>query len=459
MNLSINEPEKQNPFPGLTHGCPFLGLRLDPETHFSSPSPGNYCHKVNPSEPVQVSHQDTFCLGGKYPQCIIFKPDWVGILPDTIRGDGSTGLKSGGNKKKNLPAAVVLGKEMSSENSNPSESSLIDASKGTENFQENNDVKEKNKEDGNVVPWAKLYGEASQRYQESVEYSSKRNDKLIWIVLLFIATVIFSVSIWGVLDRITKLRTTTELSVLSARTLNAVTASYETAIANNITATANAIFLSGGVLTESTPTPQENEQEVVDLPTESVVLLEPTSTVVSCDDFTGYQVEIVSGPNLTPRPGYVYQEGFPEPTVLASWVIRNPGLCEWEQIVLQDTTTGENFVPLLFMGDEKIDLSNLEQAINPGEEFLLTINFKLKDVKSVNRDWIMILNGFPLVEQPHIILKVENWISIIRAETTPTKSSGSSGSSSRKPTATSNPGRATEAPPTRAASTPPTRVP
>jgi hypothetical protein len=458
MNLSTNEPEKQNPLPGLTHGCPFLGLRLDPETHFSSSSPGNYCHKVNPSEPIQVSYQETFCLGGKYAQCIIFKPDWTGILPDTIRGDGSPGSKSSGNKKKNLPAAVALGKVISSDNSIPSDVSLENPSNGINNFQDNYDMKEKKQDDGdgNVVPWAKLYGEASQRYQNSVENSSKRNDKLIWIILLLIATVIFSVSIWGVLDRITKLRTTTELSVLSARTLSAITASYETAVANEITATANAIFLSGNALTEMTPTPQETAPEVSELPTEPVVILEPTSTIVSCDDFTGYQIEIVSGPNLTPRPGYVYQEGFPEPTVMASWNIRNPGSCKWEQIVLQDTTTGENFVPLLFMGDEKIDLSNLEQGINPGEEFLLTINFKLKDVKSVNRDWIMILNGFPLLEQPHIVLKVENWINIIQAQITPTKSSGSS---SGKPSPTPKPDRVTDEPPTRAVSTPPTRVP
>lgn len=457
MNLSTNEPEKQNSLPGLTHGCPFLGLRLDPETHFSSPSPGNYCQKVNPSEPIQISHQEIFCLGGKFEQCVVYRPDWKGALPITIRGDGQAGLKSSQNKAKIAASSVIVANETSDGILGSSMDSTGNPNMGKGNSQQNKDLNGKNKDDEAPVPWAKLYGEASQRYQESSGNSTKRNEKVIWIVLLLIATVIFAASIWGVLGRVKKLRTATELSVLSARTVNAITASYETAVASQATSTANAIFLSGGIAATKTLTPQEIEQQDTELPTDSVAILEPTSTIVSCDDFTGYKVEIVSGPNLTPRPGYIYQEGLPEPTVLASWNLRNPGSCKWEQIVLQDTTTGENFVPLLFLDDKQIDLSNLDQAINPGEEFLLQINFKLKDVKSVNRDWIVILNGFPLIEQPHITLKVEDWISIIQAQTTPTKTSG--GSSSGKPTATSGPGRATEVPPTRAASTPPTRVP
>jgi hypothetical protein len=368
-------------------------------------------------------------------------------------------LKSHQKKEKIIPTSVIIAKETSDVISGSSLDSMGNLDMGKNSKEESKEIKSKNDEAS--VPWARLYGEASQRYQDSGGNSSKRNDKLIWIVLLLIATAIFAASIWGVLDRVKKLRTATELSVLSARTLNAITASYETAVVSDATSTANAIFLSGGVAPEATSTPQAIETQVTELTTEPVVIQEPTSTIVSCDDFTGYKIEILSGPNLTPRPGYVYQEGLPEPTVLASWNIRNPGTCKWEQIVLQDTATGENFLPLLYLGDQKIDLSNLDQAINPGEEFILTINFKLKDVQSVNRDWIVILNGFPLLEQPHIILKVEDWISIVQAQVTPTKPSGSS---SGKPTSSSGsgssgPGRETEAPPTRAAPTPPTRVP
>jgi hypothetical protein len=458
MSLSKSEPSNQNPLPGLSHGCPFLGLKVDPETHFSSPSPGNYCHKVNPSEPISVPHQEEFCLGGKYSNCIIFHPGWKGSLPSSIRGDGSSGLRS--NKKTKV---VVAGTAIATENKNlqvgsqpvtiPPSHPLNEVDQPLQVEKIDDTLNQINRDDENDIPWVKLYGEASQKYQESSGNNFSRKDRYIWIGLFLIATIIFAVSIWGVLDRITKLRTSTELSMLSARTVNAITASFETAVSGFATSTANAIFLSSGISKdEATPTPVTVESEIL---TDTPTYIEPTATTISCDDYTGYQIEIISGPELSPRPGYVYQEGSPEPVVQAKWVIKNPGSCKWEQIVLQETTTGENFVPLLFQGNEVIDLSNLEEAINPGEEFTLAINFKLKDVKSVNRDWVIILNGFPLLEQPHIILMVENWINIIQAQSTPTKS----GSSSTKPTATGNPSRETSEPPTRPPSTPPTRAP
>jgi hypothetical protein len=86
-------------------GCPFLGVREDSETHFATSSPGNYCHKVNPPEPVLFDHQESFCLGGEFLSCPVFSNDWTGPLPTVIRGEGPTAPKK--RKAKVQPVAAV----------------------------------------------------------------------------------------------------------------------------------------------------------------------------------------------------------------------------------------------------------------------------------------------------------------------------------------------------------------
>ena len=455
MTLPTNESPKQVPLPGLAHGCPYLGLRVDPETHFSSPSPGNYCHKVKPSEPVLDGYQGDYCLRGEYQNCLVFADDWKGTLPKSIRGDGVAGVKTNRSKNQSvLPVLAVESAENSRKGNEKVESATINNNLNKNSPVNQNDYQTNNNDSESSPPWSKLYDEANQRYKEA---TPQRKDKFVWIGLLIVATVIFVISIWGVLNRVKNIRTQTELSILSAKTVIAITASYQKGISDSGTSTAQAIFLSGGLPEEnSTPTPQVNNQNDNGLLATEIVL-EPSPTIVSCDDFTGYPLELVSGPNLSPRQGYIYQEGMPEPIIQASWSIKNPGYCKWEQIVIQDTITGEKFVPILYKDGERLDLSNLEQAINPGEEFDLIVNFKINDAKSVNRDWVVILNGFPLFEQTHIILKIENWVSIIQSQITSTPSSKPT--NDNKSTPTGNPSRGTDQPPTRAPSTPPTRSP
>ncbi len=65
--------------------CPFVGLKNDPETSFSYASKSNYCHKVQPPEPVSISYQGSACLTEAYKRCPIYSPDWDGPLPVEIR--------------------------------------------------------------------------------------------------------------------------------------------------------------------------------------------------------------------------------------------------------------------------------------------------------------------------------------------------------------------------------------
>ncbi len=68
--------------------CPFLGLRDDPDTRFMYATTGNYCHRIDPAEPVAPAYQGAVCLdNAEYLSCPIYTQAWKGKLPAEIRGE------------------------------------------------------------------------------------------------------------------------------------------------------------------------------------------------------------------------------------------------------------------------------------------------------------------------------------------------------------------------------------
>src|SRR5512147_172919 len=66
--------------------CPFLGLRHDPDTHFTFPSVNSYCHRVSPVQRIGLEHQETSCLSTNHLACPVFTGNqsdwtWKGPLP------------------------------------------------------------------------------------------------------------------------------------------------------------------------------------------------------------------------------------------------------------------------------------------------------------------------------------------------------------------------------------------
>ena len=64
--------------------CPFLGLEDDPTTILYFPSAGNYCHLVDPIAPVNLSHQQSYCLSKAHVSCPVFTSGGRGPLPDGL---------------------------------------------------------------------------------------------------------------------------------------------------------------------------------------------------------------------------------------------------------------------------------------------------------------------------------------------------------------------------------------
>ncbi len=52
--------------------CPYLGLRMDSETRFGFPNPGNHCHREKTARAINLDYQQNVCLSYQYQRCPIF---------------------------------------------------------------------------------------------------------------------------------------------------------------------------------------------------------------------------------------------------------------------------------------------------------------------------------------------------------------------------------------------------
>jgi LysM repeat protein len=55
--------------PAESPSCPLLGLPDDPLTRFSYPSVAHRCRASDRPQPIDLGHQDAFCLAATYPDC------------------------------------------------------------------------------------------------------------------------------------------------------------------------------------------------------------------------------------------------------------------------------------------------------------------------------------------------------------------------------------------------------
>ena len=67
--------------------CPFIAQKGDPDTHYAFASAANYCHQVNPIEPIALSYQRTVCLTDKFNNCPVYLGTWKSSLPPEIRAE------------------------------------------------------------------------------------------------------------------------------------------------------------------------------------------------------------------------------------------------------------------------------------------------------------------------------------------------------------------------------------
>lgn len=104
--------------------CPYLGLADDERTHFAFATTAHRCHSGSHPQPIEETHQGSFCLTASYPACRRYvvptaaataAPAALAVAPARAAGplavasDG-VGRLSGSNERRGLVvrAAVIL---------------------------------------------------------------------------------------------------------------------------------------------------------------------------------------------------------------------------------------------------------------------------------------------------------------------------------------------------------------
>ncbi len=94
--------------------CPFLGLRLDMETRYGFPNPGNHCHREKSPRSINLDYQQNVCLSHKYQSCPIYLQqngkDTSGALiqADRIPSIAANGSGSGTSGWMRLSLGLIL---------------------------------------------------------------------------------------------------------------------------------------------------------------------------------------------------------------------------------------------------------------------------------------------------------------------------------------------------------------
>lgn len=136
------------------------------------------------------------------------------------------------------------------------------------------------------------------------------------------------------------------------------------------------------------------------------------AVILQCLEAETYSLSVSSEPDLEPPVGTDYITGTTpiQPTVY--WEVTNLSTCEWKEILIKPIS-GENEVEYaLWRGNQQVtDLGN--QPVENGKSIKIALTFNIKDATDVRGEWVLIVNGLELIEEPHLTMDVENWINLI----------------------------------------------
>lgn len=479
--------------------CPYIGMISDPQTHVGIPDSRNCCHLVNPANPIEVNHQQSFCLGQKFPDCPVYQTSGEGPIPEGILDESAASergfvlpflaarraakaARSASKEPKTQPIAEL--KPESKIESKPASQPVVQAvphdevkvagpesvapakhaasleplpavvaASATAASVENTPAVDEDEEFR-----ARLYNEALSRYEQVNQ--PKKERKGLWLFLLIAAVLILLVSVWGVFNRLRNLQRENQVQAEIGYTISLATAVQDMGAAadawgtaaSNLQAqqnTATAIVFATATAAQEKANADSTAQAAAIL----ALTATPTVQVGICQNINNAALEVISGPELTPRLGTLYRLGMQSPQ--ASWVIRNTGNCGWSQILVWSVFDNAISQPIIKRDGQVVTPSATSGPIMiaPGEQIELILEFPASSVQRINGDWVLVIDGLSLVSQPHMVLEANNWI-ILNLLNTPKPT--------QKPKATSAPGggggggtNPTDKPPSRETTEPP----
>jgi hypothetical protein len=297
------------------------------------------------------------------------------------------------------------------------------------------------------------------RYEALAGYDKigkEKKPRNLWVILLVAALVILLISVLGVFQRLQYIQRQSLIATegykaileTQIQEMGAASGAWETAASlikmQAITETAN-VFVS------ATAAELDKQAQATSIAaTASANALTATASINVCEDLRSSTYEIISGPELNPKAGTILRQGSLASKPAATWVIKNTGSCSWKQVLLWSTVDNNIVQPILKKNGAEVSLISLGDTplLAPGEQVEIMLQFDPSNIKDVQGDWVIVVNGLTLNSQPHLLLDVKNWVVTIQDTSTPTRLV-------RTPKATPN--TTSESPPVRVTDTPPSR--
>lgn len=254
--------------------------------------------------------------------------------------------------------------------------------------------------------WKKwLHDEAESNYEE---IQGSRKSSWLWTIGLIAALAVFVGLVWGILNRIEAINAQAQSGSEDPSQITLATTVSEMGEAVERFSTAANVIDIGS---ENEPNEEPVEETVLE-PEPEIVTEIVVEGIAACADLDEVQYEILNDPVLTPNPGFYYTAGSPVPEITASWQIENTGDCYWESIAFLSIFDGQIIYPIIKIDGEELDLlaTGGKLEITPGDQIELVIPYKVTDAKSVNDEFIVMVNGISLVSHAHPIIQVDDWV-------------------------------------------------
>ena len=144
--------------------------------------------------------------------------------------------------------------------------------------------------------------------------------------------------------------------------------------------------------------------------------LDVRATAIACQNIQLYTVTVALEPQLAPEPGTIHVVGSPAPRVAATWRVTNTGQCDWESVALKPMSGGDAVPTSMSRAGEPVT------SVAPGETVEVELAFSPQAAQRVDGEWVLVVNGLSLFDQPHLRLAQEGWIVLVTptATSTPT---------------------------------------
>jgi hypothetical protein len=427
----------------VTKTCPYLGLLIDPDTISAEADQINHCHLQKPPQSVDIDYQVEYCLSGKFLRCELYK-NFIGeslVAADIIEGESSAI-----NDQEDPEIKAIEEDELEQVDDHELEienQAVLAASFAAIKGQEDEILSNKRDDD-----WKKkIHKEAQAQYNGASQSKPRRG---LWIFLFLIAIAILAVSVYGIVNRFPTGQVSAQQGNGSGSSGSSLaTAVSEMGSAADAWATA-ASAIEVGAAAQATNQAATSTAIAVQAQKAVEATLQATpSTVIACSNIDSTEFLIVEGPLLEPSPGYQHLLGSEPIDVEASWIVENTAACIWESVYLLSMSQASIITPTLRIEGKEINIANPDGKvlIQPDERVEIIIVYEIKEARDIDDEYVLIINGLTLINQPNLILQVDGWIKII-SPASPVPSTPTPGKPTKPPSEKTPSGRPTGPAPT-----------